>query len=102
MQGKPSNCEENHKQHSTCSGRLQKYADNLNKMETFDNLKYKIYQYTRLNTLKGIFRNRDLLLSTLKEVKSAFGKQGVTDYKRVTIRRVLKKYKHTFWHLENP
>ena len=59
----------------------------LIKMKTFHNLKYKANPHEKLNTLNRFIRNRDLSLATSEKIKTALGEQGVTDYKRVTIRR---------------
>ena len=40
--------------------------------------------------LKGVIRNREIFFATPEEIKVAQGKQGVTDYKRITIIRVGK------------
>ena len=66
-------------------------------MKTFHNLKCKAYPHERLNTSKGVIRNRDLSLAISEEIKTALGKQEVTDYKRITIERVGEEIQmHTF------
>ena len=61
----------------------KKLAKNLIKMKTFHNLKCKTYQHEKVNTSKGIIRNREL---SLKEIKLALEKQVFTDYIKITIK----------------
>ena len=45
-------------------------------MKTFYNLKCKTYPHEKLNTTKGVIRNRELSLATTEEIKTVLGKQG--------------------------
>ena len=63
------------------------YADNLLKMKTFGGLKIKSYAHLSLNTSKGVVRSSELSLCTLDEIKSYLQQQGVTDVKRISIKR---------------
>ena len=56
-------------------------------MEKFHNLKCRAYPHAKLNTSKGIVRNKELSLATPEEIETAFKKQGIKEYRRVTIRR---------------
>ena len=42
--------------------------------------KCKVYLHEKLNTSKGIIRNREFYLATPDELKKALGKQGMMDY----------------------
>ena len=65
----------------------KKHAENLLEMEKFHNLKYRAYPHTKLNTSKGVVRSKELSLATPEEIEMAFKKQGIKEYRRVTIRR---------------
>ena len=65
----------------------KKHAENLLKMEKFHNLKSHAYPHAKLNTSKGVVRSKELSLATLEEIETAFKKQGIKEYRRVTIRR---------------
>ena len=39
----------------------------------------------RINTSKEVIRSSALFLAAQEEIKTALGKQGVTDYKRIAI-----------------
>ena len=56
-------------------------------MKTFHNLKCKAYPHERLDTSKGVIRNRDLSIATPEEMTTALGKQAFTDSKRITTRK---------------
>ena len=56
-------------------------------MEKFHNLKCCAYPHTKLNTSKGIVRSKELSLATPEEIEMAFKKQGIKEYRRVTICR---------------
>ena len=49
--------------------------------------KCRAYQHEKLNTSKGVIRRRELALATEDEMASALGKQGVTNIKRISIRK---------------
>ena len=51
-----------------------------------NNLKCKVYPHKKLIS-KEVIRNNELSLAIPKEIKTALGMQGVTDYKRITIWR---------------
>ena len=48
--------------------------------------KYRAYPHEKLNTSKGVI-SRELALATEDEIASALGKQGVTNIKRISIRK---------------
>ena len=77
----------------------KKYAGNQIKMKTF-NSKSKTCQHEKLNSLKGIIRNKELSLAILEEIKTALGTQGVINS---TLEGVRRKYKrsHIFWYSIN-
>ena len=56
-------------------------------MKTFHIFIYKTYLHEKLNTTKGIIRNRGLSSTTPEEIKTDLEKQEVTDYKRIIITR---------------
>ena len=47
----------------------KKYTENLIEMKTFNNLKWKVYPYGKLNISKGVIRNRELSLATPEEIQ---------------------------------
>ena len=49
--------------------------------------KYRAYLYEKFNTSKGVIRSRELALATEDEIASALGKQGVTNIKRISIKK---------------
>ena len=63
------------------------FADNLPKMKTFGGLKIKSYAHLSLNISNGVVRSSELSLCTLDEIKSYLQQQGVTDVKRISIKR---------------
>ena len=63
------------------------YADNLLKMKFFANLKIKTFAHNSLNTSKGVVRSSELSLCTLDEIKRYLQNQGVSDVKRISIKR---------------
>ena len=65
----------------------KKHTDNLLKMEIFRNLKCRAYPHAKLNTSKGIVRSKELSLATPEEIEMVFKKQGIKEYRRVTICR---------------
>ena len=62
-------------------------AENILKIKTFHMTKCKVYPYEKLNNLKGVIRSRELSLTISEEITAALRKQGVTDYKRIIIRK---------------
>ena len=63
------------------------YADILLKIKSFGGLKIKAFAHLSLNTSKGVVRSSELSLCTLDELKSHLANQGVTDIKRISIKR---------------
>ena len=63
------------------------YADNLLKMKTFAGLKIKAFPHISLNSSKGVVRSSELSLCTLDEIKTYLKPQGVSDVKRISIKR---------------
>ena len=63
------------------------YAENLLKMKTFAGLKIKVSPHLSLNSSKGVVRNSELSLCTLDEIKTYLKPQGVSDVKRISIKR---------------
>ena len=63
------------------------YADNLLKLKSFGGLKIKAFAHLSLNSSKGVVRSSELSLCTLDEIKSNLQNQGVTDIKRISIKR---------------
>ena len=57
------------------------------KIKTFHTTKCRAYPHEKLNTSKGVIRSRELALVTEDEKASALGKQGVTNIKRISIRK---------------
>ena len=49
--------------------------------------KCRAYSHEKLNNSKGVIRSRELTLATEDEIASALGKQGVTNIKRISIRK---------------
>ena len=43
--------------------------------------------HERWNTFKGVIRSRELALATAEEMKATLGKQGVTNIRRISIRK---------------
>ena len=65
----------------------QRQAENIIKTKTFHMSKCRAYLHEKLNTSKGVIRSRELALATEDEIASALGKQGVTNIKRISIRK---------------
>ena len=63
----------------------KKHADFLLKNKTFHNK--KIIAYPHLNRSKGVVRSQELPLCPLEEIKKELNSQGVTDVKRVSIKK---------------
>ena len=63
------------------------YADILLKIKSFGGLKIKAFAHLSLNISKGVVRSSELSLCTLDELKSHLANQGVTDIKRISIKR---------------
>ena len=65
----------------------RRQAENILKIKTFHTSKCRVYLHEKLNTSKGVIRSRELALATEDEIASALGKQGVTNIKRISIRK---------------
>ena len=63
------------------------YADNLLNMKTFFNIKIKAYAHRTLNSSRGVVRSSALSLCTLEELRINLSNQGVTDVRRISIKR---------------
>ena len=63
------------------------HAENLQKMEKFHNLKCRAYPHAKLNTSKGVVRSKEQSPETPEKIETAFKKQGMKEYIRVTICR---------------
>ena len=50
-------------------------------------MKCRTYPHEKLNSSKGDIRNRELALATEEEIVSALGKHGVTNIRRISIRK---------------
>ena len=64
----------------------RRQAENI-KIKTFHTTKCRAYPREKLNTSKGFIRSRELALATEDEIASALGKHGVTNIKRISIRK---------------
>ena len=62
-------------------------SDLLLEQKYFHNLKIKAYSHNSLNLSNGVVRSLVLSLCALDEIKSNLCKQGVTDAKRISIKR---------------
>lgn len=65
----------------------RKHGESIMQMKTFHHVSIKTFPHTSLNTLKGVIRSKELSLATPEEISSALGGQGVSDYRRISIRR---------------
>ena len=65
----------------------RRQAENILKIKTFHTTKCRAYPHEKLNTSKGVIRSRELALATEDEIASALGKQGVTNIKRISIKK---------------
>ncbi len=63
------------------------HAENLLKTEKFHNFKCHAYPHTKSNISNGIVRSKELSLATPEEIETTFKKQGIKEYRRVTIHR---------------
>ena len=57
-------------------------------MEKFHNLKCHAYPHTKSNASNGIMKSKELSLATPEEIEMTFKKQGIKEYRRVTIRQI--------------
>ena len=65
----------------------RRQAENILKIKTFHTTKCRAYLHEKLNTSKGVIRSREFALATEDEIASALGKKGVTNIKRISIRK---------------
>ena len=65
----------------------RRQAENILKIKTFHTTKCRAYPHKKLNTSKGVIKSIELALTTEDEIASALGKQGVTNIKRISIRK---------------
>ena len=65
----------------------RRQAENILKIKTFHTTKCRAYPHEKLNTSKGVIRSRELASATEEEITSALGKQGVTNIRRISIRK---------------
>ena len=65
----------------------RRQTENILKIKTFHTTKCRAYPLEKLNASKGVIRSRELALATDDEIASALGKQGVTNIKRISIRK---------------
>ena len=65
----------------------KKHTENLLKMEKFHHLKCHTYPHAKLDTSKGVVRSKELSQATQEEIEMASKKQGIKEYRWVTIRR---------------
>ena len=56
-------------------------------MTKFHTINVKTYPHKSLNISKGVVRSKELSLCTIDEIKKEMKKQGVTEVKRVTIKK---------------
>ena len=59
-------------------------------MIKFHTINVKTYAHKSLNISKGVVRSKELSLCTIEEMKKEMKKQGVTEVKRVTIKKESK------------
>ena len=65
----------------------RKNSDFLLKMTKFHTINIKTYPHKSLNISKGVVRSKELSLCTIDEIKKEMKKQGVTEVKRVSIKK---------------
>ncbi len=56
-------------------------------MKALLTMKCRVYPHEKLNTSKGVIRSRELALATEEEIASTLGKQGITNIRRISIRK---------------
>ena len=62
-------------------------SENLLKHKKFYHLHVKIYPHNTLNSCKGVVRCKELSLCSIAEIHDGLKSQGVTDVKRISVRR---------------
>ena len=65
----------------------RRQAENILKIKTSHTTKCRAYPHEKLNTSKGVIRSREVALATEYEIASALGKQGVTNIRRISIKK---------------
>ena len=65
----------------------RRQAENILKIKMFHSTKCRAYPHEKLNTSKGVIRSRELALATEDGIALALEKQGVTNIKRISIRK---------------
>ena len=65
----------------------RRQVENILRMKTFHATKCRVYPHEKLNTPKSVIRSRELALSTEEGIALALGKQGVTNIRRIFIRK---------------
>ena len=65
-------------------GESRRQAENILKIKTFFT---RAYPHEMLNISKGVIKSRELALATEAEIVSALGKEGVTNIRRISIRK---------------
>ena len=65
----------------------RRQAENILKIKTLHTTKCRAYPHEKLNTSKGVIRSRELAFATEDEIASALGKRGVTNIKRISIKK---------------
>ena len=65
----------------------RRQAENILRIKSFHSTKCKAYPYKTLNTSKGVVRSKELMLATTKEMTAVLREQGMTNIKRITIRK---------------
>ena len=65
----------------------RKNADFLLKMTKFHTINVRTYPHKSLCISKGVVRSKELSLCTIEEIKKEMKKQGVTEVKRVTMKK---------------
>ena len=65
----------------------RRQAEKLLKIKTFHTIKCRASLHENLNTSKGVIRSRGFALATEDERASTLGKQGVTNIKRISVRK---------------
>ena len=65
----------------------RRQAESILKIKTFHTTKCRAYPHEKLNTSKRVISSKDLVTATEEEIASAPGKQGVTNIRRISIRK---------------
>lgn len=65
----------------------QKHAKSLLQTHKFHDINIKTYPHPTLNSSKGVIRNKELSLCTTDEILNELKNQGVTNVKRISIKK---------------